>query len=53
MAVFSGVVQVLVRARKWRVCREAQAEMASAFLTADWQFHRSPLIYRIVINRYC
>ena len=32
------LIQVSVRARKWRVCREAQAEMVSAFFTADWQF---------------
>ena len=42
VAVFSGVIQVLVRARKWIVCREALAEMVSAFLTSDWQFHSPP-----------
>ena len=38
MAVFSGMIHVLERARKWSVCREAKVEMVPAFLTVDWQF---------------
>ena len=44
MAVFSGVIQASVRARKWRICREAQTEMVSTFLTADWHFHSPPVL---------
>ena len=35
VAEFSGVIHVSVRARKWRVIRDVEAEMKSAFLTAD------------------
>ena len=43
VAAFSGVIQVSVRARKWRVMSDVQAEMESAFLTADWQFQSPPI----------
>ena len=42
MAVFYGLIQVSGRARNWRVCKDAQVETVSAFLTADWQFHSPP-----------
>ena len=48
--MFSGVIQVLGRARKWKVCRESQAEMVSAFLTADFHSRLPPPVLQ---NQYC
>ncbi|KAK1795647.1 hypothetical protein P4O66_001139 [Electrophorus voltai] len=42
VAEFSGVIHVSVRARKCRKWRDANAEMKSAFWTADWQFQSPP-----------
>ena len=48
VAEFSGVIQVSVRARKWRVMSDVQAEMDAAFLTADWKFQSPPITLRSV-----
>lgn len=41
--VFSGVIQVSVRARKSSDCWIAKPEMKSALRVADWQFQRPPV----------
>ena len=41
---FWAVIQVSVSARNWRPCVYAKAEIKSAFFTADWQFHKAPVM---------
>ena len=51
VAEFSGVIQVSVRARKWRVMRDAQAEMESAFLTADLAVPESSHHFKVSVGK--